>query len=218
MTRTRTTAAVMLLAAVVLVAVGAVLGLRYWSSGQTEPDSPTTVAAPRATAKVAAGPPPVVGRAPATPPPAARVEAPARVRMAGIELDVPLQPVGVTGDGQMELPDKPSVLGWYHFGPAPAEGTGSVVLAGHLDSREHGVGPLVRLRQTSVGDTVEVTTGSGAQVGYRVVRVDRYDQQALPDELFDRTGPERLRVITCGGAYDPETGYEENLVVTAVPR
>jgi hypothetical protein len=47
--------------------------------------------------------------------------------------------------------------------------------------------------------------------------VQRFDRQRLPSELFGRTGPELLRLITCGGAYDPETGYEQNLVVTAVP-
>ena len=46
----------------------------------------------------------------------------------------------------------------------------------------------------------------------------RFDGQALPEELFARTGPERLWIITCGGEYLPdEGGYQQNLVVTAVP-
>ena len=51
-----------------------------------------------------------------------------------------------------------------------------------------------------------------------MVDVRRYDRQALPEELFARTGTERLRIITCGGDYLPdEGGYQQNLVVTAVP-
>jgi hypothetical protein len=147
-------------------------------------------------------------------PPAAR---PVRVVLGSIGVDAVVRPVGVARDAQMQLPADPRVMGWYEFGPAPASGTGSVVLAGHLDSRRFGVGPLARLREVEVGDPVEVLSSDGGTSTYRVVLVERFDQQALPAEIFARTGPERLRVVTCGGAYDPETGYEENLVVTAVP-
>jgi hypothetical protein len=53
---------------------------------------------------------------------------------------------------------------------------------------------------------------------YTVVGLRRFDRNALPARLFGRGGPERLHVITCGGAYDAdEGGYEQNLVLTAVP-
>ena len=38
------------------------------------------------------------------------------------------------------------------------------------------------------------------------------------DEVFQRSGPPRLVLITCGGPFDRTTGsYQENIVVTAVP-
>ena len=37
------------------------------------------------------------------------------------------------------------------------------------------------------------------------------------DELFDRDGPPRLVVLTCGGAYDARNGYRDNVVVIAEP-
>lgn len=133
-------------------------------------------------------------------------------------IDSVVRPVGVAADGQMALPDDPAVLGWYRFGPAPGEGVGSVVVAGHLDSTRHGLGPLVGLREVGVGDPVSVLRVDGTRRGYTVVDVQRYDRQALPAELFSRGGPERLRIITCGGEYLPDRGgYQENLVVTAVP-
>jgi hypothetical protein len=129
-----------------------------------------------------------------------------------------IRPVGVAQDGQMQLPPDPRVLGWYRFGPGPGSGSGSAVLAGHLDSRRLGLGPLVRLRDVEVGDPVRVRLGDGTTRRYRVSDVTRYDRQALPNELFSRSGPERLRLITCGGAYDAESGgYQQNLVVTATP-
>lgn len=147
-----------------------------------------------------------------------RAAPPVEVAIPSVELRTRVRPVGVAADGQMQLPADPAVLGWYRFGPAPAAPTGgSVVLAGHLDSVEFGLGPLVRLREVGLGTAVTVTTRSGKRIDYAVVRVQRFDRQRLPAELFGRGGRELLRIITCGGAYDPETGYEQNLVVTAAP-
>jgi hypothetical protein len=147
-----------------------------------------------------------------------RVPRPAQVAIPSVQLRAPVRPVGVAGDGQMRLPADPEVLGWYRFGPAPTAATGgSVVLAGHLDSTEFGIGPLVRLREVTLGSTVTVTTSRGVRHDYVVRRVQRFDRQRLPEEVFGRSGPELLRLVTCGGAYDPDRGYEQNLVVTAVP-
>jgi hypothetical protein len=147
-----------------------------------------------------------------------RAAPPVEVAIPTVELRARIRPVGVARDGQMQLPPDPAVLGWYRFGPAPAASTGgSVVLAGHLDSREFGLGPLVRLREVGLGTAVTVTVRDGKRLAYEVVRVQRFDRQQLPPELFGRTGRELLRILTCGGAYDPETGYEQNLVVTAAP-
>lgn len=89
----------------------------------------------------------------------------------------------------MRLPDDPRVLGWYRFGPAPR-----------------------------TGDVVEVGLGPGRRSSYRVDSVERFDRQALPAAVFARTGPERLRIVTCTGPYLPDQGgYQQNLVVTAVP-
>jgi hypothetical protein len=162
-----------------------------------------------------------VRRSPAVPTP---VEEPLRIRpvritVDAVDIDSSVRPVGVAKDGQMELPPDPRVLGWYRFGPAPGAATvGSAVLAGHLDSKRYGLGPLVRLREVEPGDLVEVTSSDGSTTTYRVEGVTRFDQQALPAELFARSGEPRLRLITCGGDYDVDAGgYQQNLVVTAVP-
>ncbi len=146
-----------------------------------------------------------------------RTRPPTRLRVPGLGLDTTVRPVGVGRDRQMRLPEDPRVLGWYRFGPAPGSG-GSVVLAGHVDSREFGVGPLVELQTIGVGDLVEVVTGAGEVRSYRVDSIERFDRQALPAAVFGRTGPERLRLVTCTGPYLPAAGgYQQNLVVTAVP-
>ena len=164
---------------------------------------------------------PAVGRSDATAVAAEnrqqRLPRPVRVRLDSVGIDARVQPVGVQEDSQMRLPDDPSLLGWYRFGAAPGA-EGATVLAGHLDSLRFGVGPLVRLRDVRIGDSFAVTLTDGTTTRYVVQRVTRFERQGLPDELFIRSGPERLHLITCGGAYDRENGgYQQNLVVTAVP-
>ena len=143
---------------------------------------------------------------------------PVRVAVGSVGIDAAVRPVGVAAGGQMQLPPDPRVLGWYRFGPVPGADAGSVVIAGHLDSRRYGLGPLVRLRDIEPGNTVTVAMSGRRPATYVVEALARFDQQSLPDELFSRSGPERLHIITCGGDYDDDAGqYEQNLVVTAVP-
>lgn len=229
--RTRTVAASRLsaptsralaLVVVAVLVVAVTVGALRWASAESASGAPTPSAEPvSAMSDGAAGAgatrAPVVRRAAAIATPVPKDPVPVRLRMAGTDIDLRIRSVGVRGDGEMELPDQPWVLGWYRFGPAPGAGRGSAVLAGHLDSKKYGIGPLVGLRDAQRGDPVTVTRSDGATASYRVVEVERYDQQALPAPLFARTGPERLRVITCGGEFDPGAGYEKNLVVTAEP-
>ncbi len=147
-----------------------------------------------------------------------RTPRPVRARLGSVDIDAAVRPVGISKDGQMQLPRDPRILGWYRFGMSPGAGTGTTVLAGHLDAEGFGLGPLVRLRDVAVGDALTVRVAGGGTRTYEVTRTRRFDRQGLPAGLFSRTGPERLHVITCGGAYDPDNGgYQLNLVVTAVP-
>jgi hypothetical protein len=145
-----------------------------------------------------------------------RTHPPTRVRVPALGLDAAVRPIGVDGERQLRLPADPRVLGWYRFGAGPGD-RGSVVLAAHVDSRRFGVGPLADLQAIGVGDRLEVDTGPDGTRFYRVDSIERFDRQALPAEVFARTGPERLRLVTCTGPYLPEAGgYQQNLVVTAV--
>jgi Sortase domain len=144
---------------------------------------------------------------------------PVRVAVPGLDVDAPVEPVGVRDDGQMALPDDVDRLGWYRFGPAPGA-DGSAVLAGHVDDVTQGLGALAPLRDAEPGAEVVVTDAAGADTRWQVVSRETVAKQALPvDRLFARSGPPRVVLITCGGEFLPEVGgYESNVVVVAEPR
>ncbi|MFD1713994.1 class F sortase [Amnibacterium flavum] len=144
---------------------------------------------------------------------------PARVQIPEIGIDMGVLPVGVKTDGEMEVPDDPSVAGWYRWGSDPRSGAGSTVIAAHVDSLRYGLGPFARLRDLVPGSEITVIGSDGGSHLYRVDGLSAFAKDALPAaELFERSGPSRLVLITCGGTFD-ETAltYSDNVVVTASP-
>jgi LPXTG-site transpeptidase (sortase) family protein len=140
------------------------------------------------------------------------------IEVSAVDISAEVVPVGIADDGQMELPPHPDVIGWYRFGPTAGNGAGSVVLAGHVDSRKYGLGQFVRLHESQVGDEVLVRTESGRDLRYTIVDVRSLPKAELPlADVFSREGRERLLLITCGGEFDRQQGYADNIVVTAVP-
>ena len=146
------------------------------------------------------------------------VPAPVRISSAPLGVDAPVDAVGIDPDGQMELPEDVSRVGWYRFGPEPGA-QGSAVLAGHVDDREQGPGALFRIRDAAVGDELTVTDTAGTATRWRVVSRELVTKQVLPvDRIFARDGAPRLTLITCGGPFLPEyRSYRDNVVVVAEP-
>ena len=94
------------------------------------------------------------------------------------DLKMSITAVTVDDKGAMALPDRPTEIGWYAYGPRPGSAHGSAVLGGHVDSREYGVGPLVGLKQLRRGDDIIIKTTTGTE-RFRVTHCP-IDQQAGP--------------------------------------
>jgi sortase (surface protein transpeptidase) len=140
---------------------------------------------------------------------------PVRLEIASIGVSTPLQRLGRASDGTVQVPSEWGVAGWYAGGTRPGD-PGSAVILGHVDSRS---GPAVfyRLRELRPGDQVEVVQAGGSRVRFTVDRVERHDKQRFPtDDVYYPTLTPRLRLVTCGGAFDPEEGsYRENVIAFA---
>ena len=129
---------------------------------------------------------------------------------------VAAQPLGLDGDGTLQVPATAQGLGWWADGARPGE-PGAAVVVGHVDLRgESGV--FGRLSGARPGMVVTVTDDRGTPVRFRVVEVDRYAKTAFPtDVVYAPTADAELRLVTCGGRFDPRTGhYADNVVVRAV--
>ena len=134
------------------------------------------------------------------------------------DIDLPVEPVGVADDGWMELPTSAYAVGWYRFGARPADRSGTIVLAGHVDTKAEGLGPLAALRGVEDGAEIALSAADGKSRRYSVTDVKMIRKARVPlEQIFAREGPETLVVITCGGPFSRSTGYRDNVIVTATP-
>lgn len=142
---------------------------------------------------------------------------PSRVVVPSLDIDVPVTPEGIDDDGALALPEDPEVASWYRFGPSPSSPEGTTVVAAHVDSVRYGIGPFSQLASASAGTTVTVASVDGSQVDYVIDRVELTPKTGIDwSQVFDREGPARLALVTCGGEFDSATGhYVSNVIVTA---
>ena len=141
--------------------------------------------------------------------------APARVVIPALGVDAAIVRLGVNPDGTLEVPADFGVAGWYKLGVKPGE-PGPAVIVGHVDSRS---GPAVfyRLGRLTPGARVRVSGRKGSSVRFRVYAVSEYAKSAFPTALvYGPTRRPELRLVTCGGPFDEQTGhYLDNVVVFA---
>lgn len=133
--------------------------------------------------------------------------------------DAMVRSSGVHADGSLVIPEDPAVVGWWNGGALAGDAFGSVVIAGHVDSAQYGLGVMAQLRTLRTGQVVELRAGSRRQK-YRVASRRSLPQAELAarTDTFRQDIPPRLVLITCGGAFDPvRHRYQDNLIIVAQP-
>lgn len=201
-------------AAVAMAAAGVtVLGFQARGAGAADPEAPTAAAVAFS---------PAAPAAPADPPAAAAettasasgMPAPATVRVPRVKIEAQLDPLHLGPALELVAPDY-GRAGWYRNGPEPGE-PGRAVIAGHLDS-DHGKDVFWDLHAVRRGDRVLVDLVDGRTLRFVVTSVGQYPRAEFPSERV-YGGPGKaveLRLVTCGGPYDHERGYRDNVVVFA---
>ena len=138
---------------------------------------------------------------------------PIRVEIPAIDVDERLHGVGLKEDGAMRVPDFGDA-GWYDRGPRPGA-PGPAVLVAHVRGLR---GPDVfwSLHELEAGDRVVVHRTDGTST-FVVEGSEQVPKEELPyDRIWPRTDDAVLRLITCGGDFDPAIGgFPDNTIVYA---
>jgi hypothetical protein len=176
------------------------------------------------------GPPPLVSAAPAPTPtgrplramlgrrsPALDRSPPTKIVIPSINLRAALDTVGLRPDGTIETPpyERAHRAAWYRLGPTPGE-RGAAVLVGHVDSKK-AVAVFWYLTRIARGDEIQVTREDRRTALFTVTSIEEFTKTAFPtDRVYAGSDTPRLRLVTCGGRWDPARGeYQDNVVVFA---
>ena len=146
---------------------------------------------------------------------ARKVARPVALTIPAIGVRTPLERLGRTPQGTLQVPVSTTLAGWYTGSPRPGQ-IGSSIIAGHIDSTQ-GPGVFFRLRLLRPGDRVYVRRSDGTLVVFRVYAERMYAKSSFPTErVYGPTPDAELHLITCGGVFDSATGsYLSNVVVYA---
>jgi len=145
----------------------------------------------------------------------APVASPVALTIPLIGVKTNLITLGLAAGGALQVPSSTSIAGWYTGSPRPGA-IGSAIIVGHIDSLT-GPGVFYRLAELRAGDDVYVQRADGTTAEFRVTSVQTYLKDKFPTQtVYGPTPDAELRLITCGGAFDPATGhYLSNIVVYA---
>lgn len=138
---------------------------------------------------------------------------PVRLRIPDIFIDTNFVPLGLQDNGEIEIPEGYTEVGWYTYGPTPGEIGPSVVL-GHVDSYQ-GPGVFLFLGQLKEGSVVYIDREDGTTATFRVTALERYNRDEFPTEkVYGNLDYAGIRLITCSGTYNRDTlEYDRVLVV-----
>lgn len=141
--------------------------------------------------------------------------APLRLRVPALGIDAAVQQVGVGKTGNMAVPSNFTDVGWYRYGPEPGQ-AGSAVIDGHVDNGLSLPGVFKKLNTIAKGDDIYIATAS-TTLHFAVSDIELYPYTEVPTgSIFAATGPPRLVLITCDGAWVAgQRTYDHRLVVYA---
>jgi len=156
---------------------------------------------------------------PTTAPLVLAASAPSAIKIPSIGVQSTLLQLGLNPDKSIEVPpldDPDSKAGWYKYSPTPGQ-IGPTVILGHVDSAKYGPGIFFKLGALQPGATVEVTLTDRIVAVFTVDKVVAYPKSKFPSTaVYGNIDHPGLRLITCGGTFDPAAGsYESNIVAYA---
>ncbi|UUU26445.1 class F sortase [Streptomyces sp. DSM 40750] len=139
-----------------------------------------------------------------------------RVRIPSIQVDAPAVAVGLDAEGWVDAPpahDK-NLAGWFTGAVSPGE-KGTAVVVGHVDN-DQGPAVFYGLGALKKGSKVEILRADRKTAVFEIYGIEVFEKNNFPgDRVYGNSGIPELRVITCGGGFSKQNGYDGNVVVFA---
>ena len=141
---------------------------------------------------------------------------PVQLQIPSLYIDAPIESVGITATGAMDVPRTIENVAWFSLGVVPGE-TGTAVISGHYGWRDQKASVFDHLQQVQIGSLIHITSANGTVVTFKVHGVKTYAWNADAQEIFIATdGKSHLNLITCAGTWDAKNKtYLKRLVVFA---
>jgi hypothetical protein len=167
--------------------------------------------------------------APSLPPTSTPAPASSTARVPRLHADtvqIPVQHVRAPIDvcqivqGGLEPPTNVHRTCYWAGGAAVGAAQGTTVLTGHINYAGQGTGAFGNLAGLRAGQLVYTAGADGTVTRWRIARVKhRPKTKGVDTAAFaGRSGPRRLYLISCGGAFDAtELSYVDNIYVLATP-
>ncbi|MET9886162.1 class F sortase [Streptomyces sp. NPDC006430] len=140
---------------------------------------------------------------------------PQKIAIPSLGISSSLETLRQNEDGTMQTPKNPALAGWYEPGPTPGS-QGPAVIAGHV-TWNGAAAVFEKLKTMKAGDTITVTRQDNKTATFTVDRVAEYPKAEFPTlEVYKNLDHAGLRLVTCGGDFDPKKHYyDSNVVVFA---
>jgi LPXTG-site transpeptidase (sortase) family protein len=139
---------------------------------------------------------------------------PYKIKIPAIKLDTYVEQVGVTPEGNMDVPKNIWNTAWFSEGGFRPGEKGNAVIAGHLDAP--GTKAIFwDLNRLKIGDKIYVIDVAGRELTFEITGLQVYFANNAPlQEIFGASNFARLNLITCGGSFDRNSrSYNQRLVV-----
>ncbi|WP_415830931.1 class F sortase, partial [Janibacter anophelis] len=158
-----------------------------------------------------------MGASPSSPPAVPRMSRshPTSVSIPSLGVTSPVIDLGLQPDETMEVPQDGTSTGWFIGSPTPGE-LGPAVMAAHV-TWDKAPAVFFELGSMRTGQRIEVDREDGSTAVFEVSDVGQYPKTEFPTEdVYGEVDHAALRLITCGGHFDGETGHHvDNVVVYA---
>jgi sortase (surface protein transpeptidase) len=142
---------------------------------------------------------------------------PMTIVIPAIGVNAPVTRLDLNPDGTVQVPplSNHNLAGWYDRSVTPGA-RGTSVILGHVDDY---TGPSVfyNIKNLRKGEAIDIVRANGGTAVFAVDGVQKATKTNFPtSDVFGNVPYPALRLVTCGGPFDPNTGeYLDSIIVYA---